>query len=59
MTAHATPAPALTPKRRQWCRQNLRGFAEYQDAVAAADENAERAKRIAEGLSTQADEERG
>jgi hypothetical protein len=39
----------LSPARRAWCRRNLRGFAEYEDAVAAADRNAERSRRIAAG----------
>jgi len=48
------PAPppssrGLSPARRAWCRRNLRGFAEYEDAVAAADRNAERSRRIAAG----------
>lgn len=42
-------AAALSPARRAWCRRNLRGFAEYEDAVAAADRNAERSRRIAAG----------
>lgn len=43
------PSRALSPARRAWCRRNLRGFAEYEDAVAAADRNAERSRRIAAG----------
>lgn len=50
----AFPAPppssqGLSPARRAWCRRNLRGFAEYEDAVAAADRNAERSRRMASG----------
>lgn len=43
------PASDLTPKRRAWCRENIKGFAEMQDAAEKAMAEAARAAAKIEG----------
>lgn len=48
------PASDLTPKRRAWCRENIKGFAEMQDAAEKAMAEAEKSRAVSEGRPSSA-----